>query len=108
MLPLMSERKWKGAKAWRDKACSIAPAIVGGSKKHGGPDLGPTRALFRDAQLTDTARQMFVEAQTSRGIFYAEIKTENMINRTTGVAEHPRSQERVPAGTAFGFEISVR
>jgi len=24
------------------------------------------------------------------------------------VAEHPRSQERVPAGTAFGFEISVR
>jgi DNA (cytosine-5)-methyltransferase 1 len=41
---LMSERKWRGASAWREKACAIAPAIVGGSKKHGGPDLGPTRA----------------------------------------------------------------
>lgn len=41
---LMAENMWCGAKAWRDKANSIAPAIVGGSKKHGGPDLGPTRA----------------------------------------------------------------
>lgn len=44
LFDLMSERKWRGAKAWRAKACAIAPAIVGGSKKHGGPDLGPTRA----------------------------------------------------------------
>src|SRR2546425_3518436 len=29
---------------WRRKACGIAPTLVGGSKKHGGPDLGPTRA----------------------------------------------------------------
>lgn len=29
---------------WRDKANAIAPTLVGGSKKHGGPDLGPTRA----------------------------------------------------------------
>jgi DNA (cytosine-5)-methyltransferase 1 len=27
-----------------DQADQIAPTIVGGSKKHGGPDLGPTRA----------------------------------------------------------------
>ena len=40
----MSARKWNGARAWRDGASGIAPAIVGGSKKHGGPDLGPTRA----------------------------------------------------------------
>ena len=26
------------------RASEIAPTIVGGSKKHGGPDLGPTRA----------------------------------------------------------------
>jgi DNA (cytosine-5)-methyltransferase 1 len=35
---------WPGADTWRDKARAIAPTIVGGSKKHGGPDLGPTRA----------------------------------------------------------------
>jgi len=41
---LMVEHGWKGAKAWREKADEIAPTIVGGSLKHGGPDLGPTRA----------------------------------------------------------------
>lgn len=41
---LMSAGGWPGADAWRDRAGGIAPTIVGGSKKHGGPDLGPTRA----------------------------------------------------------------
>jgi DNA (cytosine-5)-methyltransferase 1 len=41
---LMAARGWPGAGAWRDRAGGIAPTIVGGSKKHGGPDLGPTRA----------------------------------------------------------------
>lgn len=41
---LMSSRGWPGAKAWAKTAKEIAPTIVGGSKKHGGPDLGPTRA----------------------------------------------------------------
>jgi DNA (cytosine-5)-methyltransferase 1 len=41
---MMAARGWPGAKAWRDRADEIAPTIVGGSKKHGGPDLGPTRA----------------------------------------------------------------
>lgn len=41
---LMIERGWQGADEWRAIANDIAPTIVGGSKKHGGPDLGPTRA----------------------------------------------------------------
>jgi DNA (cytosine-5)-methyltransferase 1 len=41
---LMSERGWPGADPWRDGARGVAPTIVGGSRKHGGPDLGPTRA----------------------------------------------------------------
>ncbi|HRK75344.1 MAG TPA: DNA cytosine methyltransferase, partial [Rhodothermales bacterium] len=41
---LMSLNNWKGAYAWKMKASGIAPTIVGGSKKHGGPDLGPTRS----------------------------------------------------------------
>ena len=41
---LMAENGWKGARQWAKRANMIAPTIVGGSKKHGGPDLGPTRA----------------------------------------------------------------
>lgn len=41
---LMSANGWPGARAWAERASEIAPTIVGGSKKHGGPDLGPTRA----------------------------------------------------------------
>ena len=41
---LMAENGWRGAEEWAARADEIAPTIVGGSKKHGGPDLGPTRA----------------------------------------------------------------
>ena len=41
---LMAANAWKGANAWRKQANEIAPTLVGGSHKHGGPDLGPTRA----------------------------------------------------------------
>ena len=41
---LMAANGWRGAADWAAKADDIAPTIVGGSKKHGGPDLGPTRA----------------------------------------------------------------
>ena len=41
---LMAENGWRGATRWSKQADDIAPTIVGGSKKHGGPDLGPTRA----------------------------------------------------------------
>lgn len=41
---LMNSRGWPGADAWRRNSRGIAPTLVGGSKKHGGPDLGPTRA----------------------------------------------------------------
>lgn len=44
---LLSEMRrggWKGATEWAKRADGIAPTLVGGSKKHGGPDLGPTQA----------------------------------------------------------------
>jgi DNA (cytosine-5)-methyltransferase 1 len=40
----MASRGWPGARAWMERANSIAPTLVGGSLKHGGPDLGPTQA----------------------------------------------------------------
>jgi DNA (cytosine-5)-methyltransferase 1 len=44
LFDLMAKNAWVGAKLWKERACDIAPTLVGGSKKHGGPDLGPTRA----------------------------------------------------------------
>ena len=40
----MASNGWTGAEAWAEQANGIAPTLVGGSKKHGGADLGPTRA----------------------------------------------------------------
>jgi len=51
LFDLMAENGWDGARQWRERACDIAPTLVGGSKKHGGPDLGPTRAKKAWASL---------------------------------------------------------
>ena len=48
---LMGARGWPGAVRWAARASTIAPTIVGGSKKHGGADLGPTRAKRAWAEL---------------------------------------------------------
>lgn len=48
---LMASKGWKGAELWKAQASTIAPTLVGGSKKHGGPDLGPTRAKRAWASL---------------------------------------------------------
>lgn len=44
LVDLMKAGGWAGAEQWAERANDIAPTIVGGSKKHGGADLGPTRA----------------------------------------------------------------
>lgn len=48
---MIAVRGWRGAPAWKKQAASPAPTIVGGSHKHGGPDLGPTRARRAWAEL---------------------------------------------------------
>lgn len=48
---LIKKNGWKKADSWIKKANTIAPTIVGGSKKHGGPDLGPVRARRAWAEL---------------------------------------------------------
>jgi DNA (cytosine-5)-methyltransferase 1 len=47
----MAAGGWQGAGEWAARADRIAPTLVGGSKKHGGPDLGPTRARREWATL---------------------------------------------------------
>ena len=42
---LVASNGWHGAGRWATEvATAVAPTLVGGSEKHGGPDLGPTRA----------------------------------------------------------------
>ena len=62
LLDLMAARGWEGAAAWAKSASSIAPTLVGGSKKHGGPDLGPTRARAAWASLGVEGRTLAEEA----------------------------------------------
>jgi DNA (cytosine-5)-methyltransferase 1 len=47
----MGRNGWQGAAAWSERANDIAPTLVGGSKKHGGPDLGPTQARAKWEKL---------------------------------------------------------
>lgn len=51
LVDLMGSRGWPMAEDWSAKANRIAPTIVGGSLKHGGPDLGPTRAKAQWREL---------------------------------------------------------
>jgi DNA (cytosine-5)-methyltransferase 1 len=44
LVDFMREAGWPHAEEWMQRADRVAPTLVGGSKKHGGPDLGPTRA----------------------------------------------------------------
>ncbi len=62
LVDLMAARGWRGAKAWASHADDIAPTLVGGSKKHGGPDLGPTRARAAWASLGVNGKSLAEEA----------------------------------------------
>ena len=70
----------------------------------------PTRLIFRDAFLTEASERQLREASLEQGINYVETKTEVMIDRRTNKVYGGalRTQERVPEGAEFGFEISVR
>ena len=51
LFDLMGANGWKQVDSWKSRANGIAPTIVGGLKKHRGPDLGPTRARKSWAEL---------------------------------------------------------
>lgn len=63
---------------------------------------GPTRLTVRDAFPTEDTKKKW-DAWLGEGIA-TEIKTENTIDRVTSKA-NPRPMERVPARSAFEFEM---
>lgn len=73
-------------------------------------NLEPTRLLFRDCQLTDESLQVLSIAAKERGIFFAEIKPGIRMNRATNSVSRGAffNFERVPEGTEFVFELTLR
>lgn len=67
-------------------------------------EIGPSRLSFWDCGLD----QDWVAEMSERNLLLTETKLENMIDRIKGTAEHPRSTERVPAGTRFEFNLTLR
>ncbi len=62
LVDLMAANGWEKAFEWAAKANEIAPTLVGGSKKHGGADLGPTRARNAWASLGVNGKSLAEEA----------------------------------------------
>jgi CRISPR-associated protein Csm3 len=67
---------------------------VFGPHKKAKHDLGPTRIVVRDAACTRGGE--------------TELKSENVIDRKTGTALHPRKVERVVAGSEFSLHIGIQ
>jgi len=62
---LLSANGWKQSEEWKAHAKMVAPTIVGGSNKHGGPDLGPTRAKNAWAEIGIDGRGIADDAPLS-------------------------------------------
>ena len=84
---LMAANGWHGAQRWAERANDIAPTIVGGSKKHGGPDLGPTRARAAWASLGVEGRSIAEEAPAPDFVGMPRL-TPRMVARIQGFPDH--------------------
>lgn len=67
-------------------------------------DNQPSKLIVRDALLCEESKKALL-ACDNLDMPYTENKWENVIDRTKGVAEHPRQSERVPAGAVFNAEF---
>lgn len=75
-----------------------------GADKEDETPFGPTRVSFADCYLDDEWKK---KAKDNRWLLTEE-KSENVINRIKGTAEHPRFIERVPEGTKFTFLVTFK
>ena len=79
----------------KDRKSAINLLKIFGDVKN---EFGITRVSFSDCFIN----------QDSQNLKLSEAKYENVINRSSGTAEHPRQSERVPAGLSFDFDIRVK
>ena len=74
------------------KDCLVC--LLFGPHKNTRHELGPTRIVVRDGACTRGGE--------------TELKSENVIDRKTGTALHPRKIERVVSGSEFSLRIGVQ
>jgi CRISPR-associated protein Csm3 len=89
------------------KGCKICVIFGTGADKRS-EEAGPTRLMVRDCHLTEeTKRKMENKKGEFRelDLIYTESKWENLIDRLTSRADHPRQTERVPQGAEFDFQM---
>lgn len=87
--------------------CKIC-VIFGSAADKRSKEAGPTRLIVRDCHLSDdTRRKMELKEDQFKelDLIYTESKWENVIDRTTSRADHPRQTERVPQGAEFDFQM---
>ncbi len=66
--------------------------------------IGPTRLAFWDCPLNEDWTKRLDEDN----LLPTEAKSENSINRISGMAVNPRISERVPAGAEFDFNLAIK
>lgn len=96
---MRSEQEQRFGKLRGNEPCGCAQpdclvCRVFGPHKKARHELGPTRIVVRDAACT-------LGGET-------ELKSENVIDRKTGTAMHPRKVERVVAGSEFTLRIGIQ
>lgn len=106
---LRSVLEKKEGKALNGEPCKCGKpdcliCVVFGAHMNPNAACAPTRIVVRDAPLSAEWRQKFENAVKS-GLPFFEEKTENIVDRKTGTAKHPRTGERVPPGTVFEGQI---
>jgi DNA (cytosine-5)-methyltransferase 1 len=82
----MALNGWIGAAHWARQADNIAPTVVGGSKKHGGADLGPTRAKKAWAALGVDGKRV-ADAPPERNFVGMPRLTTRMVARIQGFSD---------------------
>jgi CRISPR-associated protein Csm3 len=102
---LLEQLKGENADSRAKQNNGIICQLFGASDGDNKPG-NPSRIIVRDAYMSrESAEELKKSDYTD--LPYTEIKYENVINRIKGTAEHPRQQERVPAGTVFELNYVI-
>jgi CRISPR-associated protein Csm3 len=83
--------------------CVVCPVFGA----HMNTRAGGSRLTVRDAHFAAGYLKTWNQ-RLAEGSPLFEIKTENIIDRNSGAARHPRRQERVPAGGVFAAEMTLK
>lgn len=112
---LLETREYRGAgmtppqsdgQACKCNACVVCWLFGCGDPKKAS---SPTRLLFRDCAIRAEDQQRLAKLLPD-AIFYSEVKPEVTMDRSTGKVGGggPRSMDRIMAGTALDFRLTVR